>query len=130
MAQSSSEKGHEGSLYRRLGGYDVIAAAIDGMLARQRANPRLARFSSGRSEDSKLRGRQLLVDQLCALSGGPCVYTGRDMRTSHQGLGISEDDWQAVMKHMRDAMADLKIPEKEREEVIALWNGYKSDIVE
>jgi hemoglobin len=121
---------NEVSLYRRLGGYDVIAAAIDGMYARQRADPRLARFAGGRSEDSRLRGRQLLVDQLCALSGGPCVYTGRDMRSSHKGLGITEDDWQANLKHMRDAMADLKIPEKEREEVIALWAAYKGEIVE
>jgi len=120
----------EPSLYRRLGGYDVIAAAIDGMLMRQRSDPQLARFGTGRSEDSRQRGRQLLVDQLCALTGGPCVYTGRDMKSSHQGLGITESEWQRVMQFMRDAMSELKIPPREQDEVIALWTGYKAEIVE
>ena len=118
------------TLYQRLGGYDVIAAAIDGMLRRQRADPQLARFGTGRSEDSRQRGRQLLVDQLCALAGGPCLYTGRDMKSSHQGLGISEDDWRKVMGIMRESMTELKIAPKEQDEVIALWTQYKSEIVE
>ena len=120
----------EPSLYQRLGGYDVIAAAVDGMLKRQRSDPQLARFSTGRSEDSRQRGRQLVVDQLCALTGGPCVYTGRDMKSSHQGLGITENEWQRVLQYMRDAMSELKIPQREQDEVIALWTGYKSEIVE
>ena len=130
MEKLSSERGNGGSLYRRLGGYDVIASAIDGMLSRMRADPRFARFTGGRGEESTQRGRQLLIDQLCALSGGPCIYIGRDMKTSHKGLGINEDDWKASMNHMRDSMAGLKIPEKEREEVIALWQVYRNDIVE
>ncbi len=135
MAQQSSRKSPAGksgetSLYRRLGGYDVIAAAIDGMLTRQRSDPQLARFGTGRSEDSRQRGRQLLVDQLCALTGGPCVYTGRDMKSSHHGLGITETDWKRVMQFMRDSMSDLKIAPREQDEVIALWTQYKGEIVE
>jgi len=118
------------TLYQRLGGYDVIAAVIDGMLQRQRADPQLARFSMGRSEDSRQRGRQLLVDQLCALAGGPCLYVGRDMKSSHKGLGITEDDWRKVMAIMRESMTEVKIPHKEQDEVIALWTQYKSEIVE
>ena len=108
---------NEPSLYRRMGGYDVIAAAIDGMLMRMRGDPQFARFAMGRSEDSHRRARQFLVDQLCALAGGPCLYTGRDMKSSHKGLGITE-------------MTELKIPQREQDEVIALWTNYKSEIVE
>jgi hemoglobin len=122
--------GPESSLYRRIGGYDVIAAAIDGMLMRLRTDPQFARFAMGRSEDSHRRTRQFLVDQLCALAGGPCFYTGRDMKTSHKGLGITESDWQALMKYMRDSMAELNILQREQDEIIALWTSYKGDIVE
>jgi len=68
------------SLYRRLGGYDVIAAVIDEFLSRFGGDPGLARFGGGRSLDSRQRTRQLIVDQVCSLAGGPCVYTGRDMK--------------------------------------------------
>ena len=125
-----TNQGNEPSLYRRMGGYDVIAAAIDGMLMRMRGDPQFARFSMGRSEDSHRRARQFLVDQLCALAGGPCLYTGRDMKTSHKGLGITESDWQTTLKYMRDSMTELQIPPREQDEVIALWTNYKSEIVE
>ena len=126
----AKSKGTESSLYQRIGGYDVIAAAIDGMLMRLRADPQFARFATGRSEDSHRRTRQLLVDQLCALAGGPCFYTGRDMKTSHKGLGITESDWEATMKYMRGSMIELNIPQGEQDEVIALWTSYQGDIVE
>ena len=123
-------EGAQSSLYRRIGGYDVIAAAIDGLLMRLRGDPQFTRFAMGRSEDSQRRTRQFLVDQLCALAGGPCFYTGRDMKTSHKGLGITESDWQALIKYMQDSMAELNIPQREQDEVIALWTDYKNEIVE
>ena len=124
------DKGTEGLLYFRIGGYDAIAATIDGMLMRMHGDPQFARFGTGRSEDSHRRTRQFLVDQLCALAGGPCLYTGRDMKTSHKGLGITESDWQTTMKYMRDSMTELNIPQREQEEVITLWTGYKDEIIE
>jgi hemoglobin len=66
------------SLYRRLGGYDVIAAIVDDLFALLRADVRFSRFATGRSIDSHQRARQLLVDQICSLSGGPCYYLGRE----------------------------------------------------
>jgi len=76
----------ETTLYQRLGGYDVIAAVIDDFFAMMREDPKFTRFSV-RTLDSRNRSRQLLVDQICALAGGPCIYIGRDMRTSHARPG-------------------------------------------
>jgi hemoglobin len=73
---------NDSSLYHRLGGYDVIAAFIDDTYRRLRNDPRFSRFAT-RSIDSQQRARQLLVDQICHLTGGPCNYVGRDMKTSH-----------------------------------------------
>src|SRR3954451_7154009 len=89
----------ETSLYRRLGGYDVIAAVIDDMFVILFDDPTFAGFAGGRSVDSFNRNRQLLVDQLCAVSGGPCLYTGRDMKTSHSGLGIMRAQRWSVSLH-------------------------------
>lgn len=118
------------SLYRRLGGYDVIAAIIDDMFALLRADPAFARFGSGRSTDSHLRARQLLVDQMCELTGGPCHYIGRDMKTSHAGLAISEAEWDANMKHADAALGMNGVPDAERAEFLAVFERYRDDIVE
>ena len=86
------------SLYQRIGGYDVLAAVVDDLFALMRADSRFARFGAGRSIDSRHRAQQLTVDFLCSLSGGPCYYTGRDMRTSHAGLQIVESEWDATIQ--------------------------------
>src|SRR5438309_11899562 len=85
------------TLYKRLGGYDAIAAVTDDFIGRLASDKQLTRFFVGHSEDSLKKIRQHLVDQLCAATGGPCVYTGRDMKTSHKGMGITESDWDAAV---------------------------------
>src|ERR1700687_3779024 len=91
------------SLYERLGRYDGIAKIADQYLKGVRTDPQFARFS-GRGTDSLTRARQLLKDQWCSLTGGPCVYIGRDMQTAHGGLGITDADWSLSMKHLAAAL--------------------------
>ena len=79
------------TLYKRLGGYDALAAVTDDFLGRLAADQQFGRFFVGHSADSIKRIRQLIVDQLCAATGGPCVYTGRDMKTAHAGLDRKGD---------------------------------------
>src|SRR4051812_45387602 len=77
------------SLYQRIGGYDAIAAVTDDFLARLEKDDKLGRFFQGVSDDdSVIRIRQHVIDLVCAQTGGPCKYTGRDMKTAHAGLGI------------------------------------------
>jgi hemoglobin len=118
------------SLYKRLGGYDALAAVTDDFITRLATDKQLGRFFVGASENSKMRIRQLVLDQLCAATGGPCVYIGRDMKTSHKGLGITEDDWNIAVKHLVATMNKFKVGQKEQEEVAAALTKLKGDIVE
>ena len=118
------------SLYQRMGGYDVIAAVIDDLFAILHGDPGFARFFGGRGADSVIRSRQLLVDQMCALSGGPCQYIGRDMTTTHRGLGITNAEWEANMKASDAALAKNDVGEAERAEFLVLFERYRDDIVE
>lgn len=117
------------SLYHRLGGYDAIAAVTDDFVGRLSADPQLHRFFTGLSADSQKKLRQHVVDFLCSATGGPCLYTGRDMKTAHAGLGITEDDWNASVKHLVATLDKFKVPEKEKNEVLGAISGLKGDIV-
>ena len=121
---------HQQSLYKRLGGYDAIAAVTDDFIGRLASDKSLSRFFAGHSKDSLMRIRQLVVDQLCAATGGPCVYIGRDMKTSHQGMGISEADWNTAAGHLVATLDKFKVPEKEKAEVLAAISSLKNDIVD
>lgn len=126
MAQEKSGP----SLYKRLGGYDAIAAVVDDFLGRAAADKQLSRFLVGLSADSKKRLRQHIVDQLCEATGGPCMYTGRSTKAAHAGLGITESDWQITVNHLSAIMDKLKVPEKEKNDFLALATTLKKDIVE
>jgi hemoglobin len=118
------------SLYERLGGYDAISAVSNDLVDRLQADPQLGRFWQHRGEDGLKRERQLLVDFLCAASGGPMYYTGRDMKLSHQGMRISESDWDIFLKHAAATLDKFKVLQPERDEVVAFVLSTKADIVE
>lgn len=118
------------SLYERLGGYDALAAVTDDFITRLATDKTLGRFFVGASDNSKMRIRQLVLDQLCAATGGPCVYIGRDMKTSHKGLGITEEDWNISVKHLLATLTKFKVKEKEQKEVAGALTTLKGDIVE
>jgi hemoglobin len=117
------------SLYKRLGGYDALAAVTDDFTARLATDPTLGRFFKGHSTDSQKRLRDHIIDFLCVATGGPCSYTGRDMKTVHTGLNITEEDWNLSVKHLVATLDKFKVPEKEKQEVLTAISGLKGDIV-
>lgn len=118
------------TLYQRLGGYDAIAAVVDDFVVRLVTDKQFERFFVGHSTDSKKRIRQHILDQFCAAAGGPCVYTGRTMKDSHVGLGITEAEWEAAGKHLVATLDKFKVPEQEKKDLLAFVGTQKSDIVE
>ncbi len=118
------------SLYERLGGYDAIAAVVAALMVRIKDDDKLRRFYDHRGADGIAREEQLLVDFLCASSGGPMVYTGRDMTTVHIGMRLDEDDWRRAMVHLTATLEAFEVPEQEKGEVMSFHENLKSEIVE
>ncbi len=118
------------TLYERLGGYDAISAVANDLVSRLQLDSRLARYWQHRGEDGVRREKQLLVDFLCSSAGGPLYYTGRDMKTSHRGMKISEQDWSALLGHLNATLDAFKVPRAERDQVIAFVQSTKADIIE
>lgn len=125
MSDAASE-----SLYTRLGGYDAIAAVADNLLPRLIGDDQLGRFWAHRGEDGIRREKQLLIDFLCSCAGGPMVYTGRDMVTSHKGMQISGSDWTAFIGHLNDTLNHFGLAEAEKNDVLGFIESTKAEIVE
>jgi hemoglobin len=120
----------EKSLYERLGGYDAISAVANELLPRLQADSGLGRFWDHRGEDGVSREKQFLIDFLCSSAGGPVLYTGRDMETSHRGMAITEGDWSAFLGHLKATLDSFNVPQRESSEVVAFIESTKPDIVE
>ena len=124
-AQQKTEK----TLYQRLGGYDAIAAVVDDLLPRAVGDPQLGPFFKGHSNDSNMRTRQLIVDLVCQKTGGPCLYTGRSLKTAHEGIGLTDAHWNLLVNHLKATLDKFKVPPKEQGELLAIISATKADIV-
>jgi len=120
----------EASLYQRLGGYDAITAATDDLLARLMGDPHLGAYWKGASTDNQRRARQLIVDFMTEAAGGPAWYTGRDMKTSHQGMGIEAADWNIFMHHAAATLDHFGVGAREKDEVLTFFTSLRPDVVE
>lgn len=115
------------SLYERLGGKQAITAVVDQFVANVANDSRISgRFAT--TDIPKLKRH--LVDQACTASGGPCAYTGRDMKTTHAGMRISTADFNSLVEDLVGALSKLQVPEAEQQELLGLLGPMKKDIVE
>jgi hemoglobin len=119
--------GAKQSLYDRLGGKPAITAVIDQFVANVANDKRISeRFAT--TDIPRLKKN--LIDQVCIASGGPCAYTGRDMKTTHAGMNITTADFNALVEDLVASLDKFKVPEAEKKELLGILGPMKKDIVE
>jgi hemoglobin len=127
-AQSTSTTGSE-SLYKQLGGYDAIAAVTDDFIHRLATDDRFKKFFVGVSDEHKARIRQMAVDLICAKTGGPCIYVGRDLKEVHTGLHITDADFKASADLLKQSLDKYKVPPAVQARFLEAISSLKPDIV-
>ena len=116
----------EKSLYDRLGGRPAINAVVDDFVGNVAADTRINGFFA-RTDVPRLK--RLLSEQICAGSGGPCTYTGRDMKTAHTGMNISDAHFGALVEDLLKSLDKFNVPAREKNELLAVLGPMKPAIV-
>jgi hemoglobin len=115
------------SLYERLGGLDAITAVVDSFVARCAGDDRInGKF--GRTDVPRLK--KMLVDQVCEATGGPCTYTGRNMRETHDGMEVTAGEFDALVEDLVATLDEFDVPKAEQDELLGLLGPMRGDIVE
>ena len=126
-AMSKSTAMADKSLYDRLGGKPAITAVVDDFVGRVAADNRI----NGKFANTDIpRFKMLLMEQICQASGGPCTYTGRSMKATHAGMGVSSSDFDALVGDLVATLDKFKVPEREKNELLGALGPMKGDIVE
>jgi hemoglobin len=122
----------ESTLYQRLGGKPAISAVVDEFVGRVGADARINSFFAATAADPKrladFKGK--LVEQICEASGGPCKYTGKDMKTAHAGMGISGAQFDALVEDLVGALDKFKVAVPDKNALLGVLGPMKKDIVE
>jgi hemoglobin len=117
------------SLYERLGGLEAITAVVDEFIkilgADERINKKFAK--SGMNGP---RVRLHLIEQVCEATGGPCKYTGLDMKKAHKNMKVTEGEFNAGVEDLVKALDKFNVPEAEKTELLGILGSLKGQIVE
>ena len=115
------------SLYDRLGGKPAITAVVDDFVGRVVADNRINGFFA-KANAPRLKAQ--LVDQICEASGGPCKYSGRDMKAVHRSMGVTGAAFDALVGDLVATLDKFKVGEREKKDLLGALGPMKSDIVE
>jgi hemoglobin len=122
----SAQTGGEKKLYDRLGGKDAITAVVDDFVGNIGGDSRInQQFANTDIPHLK----QMLVEQICQATGGPCTYSGKDMKTAHHDRHITEADFTALVEDLKKSLDKFKVPDKEQNELLSALGGMKGDVV-
>jgi hemoglobin len=131
LTDSSGSAATARTLYDRLGGTTAIASVVDGFVANVAADTRINKFFTRVASDTAAMRefKQKLVDQVCQGTGGPCTYTGKDMKTAHQGMGLTNADFDALVEDLVKALDAAGVQQAEKDELLGILGPMRTDIV-
>jgi len=115
------------TLYERLGGVDAITAVVDSFEGRCAGDDRINRKFE-RTDVPRLK--RMLVDQVCEATGGPYTYTGRDMQETHDGMGVTAGEFDALVEDLVATLDEFDVPKAKQDELLGLLAPMRGDIVE
>lgn len=114
------------SLYQRLGGMPGIEAVVDASLKHIHGDLRINIFF----ENTDLPDlRRLLIEQICAATGGPCTYSGRSMEEAHSGMNLTDKDFDIFVEDLIAAMNEVKVPAPLQQELLGLFGPMRPQVV-
>jgi hemoglobin len=116
----------EKTLYDRLGGKPALEAVVGELWNITKKDDRINKYFANTKPEAFA---SQLVDFLCQASGGPCQYKGKDMKTTHTGMHLTEADFNALAEDTAKALDKFKVPAGEKNEVIGLLASLKGDVI-
>ena len=117
------------TLFERLGGESRLRTIVDDIVEEHRKNPIVAPRFQKLSSEELAASKQHAFEFFSAGTGGPFEYTGRDMRTTHGGMNINEQEYMAVIDDILRVLTNHAVGEREQQEVLYALYGVKGEIL-
>lgn len=119
----------EKTLYEKLGGKQAIDAVVVELTNKMMKDSQLGKYCKNISKDKVEKNRQLVASFICKATGGPCEYKGKDMKSAHAKLNISESDWDRFVQLTQETLNQFKVPADVQKEFLTAVSPLKDQIV-
>jgi hemoglobin len=114
------------TLFNDFGGREGLVALMDDFMVNLLADPRTKTFFEA-SDQAKVKNH--LVEQFCVILNGGCTYSGRDMKTTHDGMGVNQASFYGLVESLQISMAKRNIPFRAQNKLLAALAPQHRDIV-
>jgi len=119
------------SLYDRLGGEKGITKVVDDFVANVAADPDIKEKHKRHFQEGDVAAlKKKLIDQIGQATGGPQKYTGKDMRSAHKGLAITNQDFDALVADLVKALDNNGVGKADKDELLTMLGGMRGEVVE
>lgn len=125
-AGGGHERGTNDALYNRLGGEAGVDRLVATLLDEVYADERIAFLFEDTDRENL---HEVIVEQVCAETGGPCTYQGLDMRAAHSGLDIRHAEFDAFVEDLIVAMERSGIATPVQNRLLAIFAPMREKIV-
>ncbi|MFV8751152.1 group I truncated hemoglobin [Nannocystaceae bacterium ST9] len=115
------------SLFKRLGGYEAIDAAVDRFYAKVLADDRVRTFFAGVDMDQQIRKQRRF---LAHVFGGPAPWDGKELRHAHRHMTLSDEHFDAVAGHLHDTLVELGVAPELVAEVMTIAGSTRADVLD
>lgn len=132
LAQQPAAAATKAPLYERLGGMKGISLVVDDFIDRLVVNRTLNKnpaIDAGRKRSPAPYLKVQVSQLVCEVSGGPCKYTGKDMKSAHVHLNISEKEWDVMAGEFKKSLDKFRVPAAEQDELFEIVGKTRADIV-
>ncbi|MGH8578582.1 MAG: group I truncated hemoglobin [Gammaproteobacteria bacterium] len=117
------------SLYQKLGGEPAIDRVVEHLYQEVLGDHHLNGFFAHVCMHYQ---RYKLKVFLTMALGGPVRYTGKDLRSAHARLveqGLNDSHFDRILTHLRSTLELLKLESHEIEEVMAITESTRNDVL-
>lgn len=132
---AADASGKKKSLYERLGGEPALTAVVDDFVGRAASDPKVDFTRKGAAAEwpatpeNVAHLKKMLVQFIAMATGGPQQYTGRDMKSAHAGMNITDAEFNALAADLAASLDKFKVPKAEKDELMAIAASTRGDIV-
>ncbi|EMD84518.1 group I truncated hemoglobin [Pacificimonas flava] len=114
-------------MWEAFGGEAGVSRIVDAFVARNTSDARIAEIFRGYG---LVRLRRTLKEQFCYILGGPCDYSGRDMKTAHEHMGLQHADMNALVENLQAAMTEEGVPFSAQNKFLSKLAPMRKDVIE
>jgi hemoglobin len=114
------------TLYEKLGGEETIAKVVDYFYELVLADDTVNHFFENTDMEKQRRHQTKFIS--FAL-GGPNQYSGLSMAKAHEGMNLQPEHFDAIVKHLHDALAHFGVPESDIDTALNKVATLRDDIL-